>query len=316
VNRYLVDSTGMHERASASPTRPGPPARPAAPSKVGEQVAERPVTLRDLQVWFVRAVTTPESEPAAASDAAAARVLTAGPRSSAIERLEIYRQGYHSRLIECLADDYAVLQHALGTPAFEELCRAYVARHPSSGPSLNFFGRHLAEFCRNSSPRTLAPSRAFAADLAALEWAIVEVIHAPSSDPLTLEGLHDVPLDAWATARLVANPALRLLRFDHPVNAYLQAFRSAPAAAPIALPGPSPSATVVYRSGPTVWRMDLTVPMFDVLSALVAGETLGDALARAETSLGDIDEQEAGARVLGWFREWVGSGLFSRVVLA
>jgi hypothetical protein len=117
-------------------------------------------------------------------------------------------------------------------------------------------------------------------------------------------------MEAWATARLVPNSAFRLLRFDSPANAYFQAVREGKHPP---LPTTDPSATVVYRSGATVWRMDLTVPMFDVLSALAAGDTLATSLARAEASFGTIDEQEVAQQVLGWFREWVGSGLFVRV---
>ena len=265
-------------------------------------------SLHDLQVWFVRAVTTPESEPGIDErDAGAA--LTAGSRLSALERLEIYRRGYHARLIECLADDYPVLAHATGEAAFDELCRAYISAHPSRGPNLNAFGRHMSAFCQLEAAPSL-PSPGFASELAALEWAIVEVIHAPSSEPLTLDGLRDLPMEAWPGARLVPNSAFRLLPFRFPVNAYLQSFRSGESPS---LPQLGESATVVYRSGPTVWRMDLTPAMVDVLSALVEGETLEVSLGRAETKLGHLDEDEAAQRVLGWFRDWVGSGLFARV---
>jgi hypothetical protein len=169
----------------------------------------------------------------------------------------------------------------------------------------------MAGFCRDEAPAPF-PVRSFATDLASLEWAIVEVIHAPSSEPLTLEGLGEAKAEAWAAARLVPNSASRLLRFEHPVNAYFQAVRDG---GDPEVPAQGASATVVYRSGPTVWRMDLTVPMFDVLSALVAGERLDASLARTETSLGPIGEQEAAELVLGWFREWVQSGLFARVEL-
>jgi hypothetical protein len=59
--------------------------------------------------------------------------------------------------------------------------------------------------------------------------------------------------------------------------------------------------------------MDLTPPMFEVLSALVAGETLGDSLARAEHGLVGVEPAEVSRRVTHWFREWVSSGLFSAV---
>jgi hypothetical protein len=256
-------------------------------------------------VWFARAIMQPGSEV----EEVAAR-LTAGPRLGATERLEIYRQGYRSRLVECLADDYPVLQHAIGEEPFHELCISYIERHPSEGPNLNYFGRHMESLCRDQTVALPFEERAFAAGLAALEWAMVEVIHAASSDPLTLEGLQDMPPEAWPAARLVPNQALRVLRFDYPVNAYFQQFRDG---GDPALPAPGQSSTVVYRNGRTVWRMDLTPPMFDVLSALIGGVALGEALGRAESGLEGVDPTEVAQRVTFWFREWVSSGLFARV---
>jgi hypothetical protein len=247
--------------------------------------------------------------PDPGAGAEAAERLTSGPRQGALDRLAVYQQGYVARLVECLADDYPVLQHALGEAPFEDLCRAYIATHPSRGPSLNYFGRHMARFCLEEAPQPF-PQSAFARDLATLEWAIVEVIHAPGSEPLTVDGLREVPMEAWADARLVANTASRLLRFDHPVNAYFQAFREDREPT---IPQATPSATVVYRSDANVWRMDLTVPMFAVLSSLMGGDSLAVALGRGHEALGDVDEARAGQLVMAWFREWVASGLFSRV---
>jgi hypothetical protein len=268
-------------------------------------------SLRSQQQWFARAVMTPESEPASASDEEVERILTPGPRLSARERLEIYRRGYHARLIECLADDYPCLAHALGEEAFDALCRRYVAAHPSELPNLNFFGRRLEEFCRSRTEGEL-PLRDFAADLARLEWAMVEVIHAASSAPLTLGDLRDLPADRWGDACLPPNTAFRLLRFEYPVNAYLQAFRDG---GDPSLPAAGASATVVWRAGQSVWRMDLTPAMLDVLSALAAGESLGASLSRAQAHLAGVDEQEVSQRVMTWFRQWVESGLFARIVV-
>lgn len=290
MNRHAIDLVVVHERASATPD--GPDAADACgqrPPGLGGPLGPKPTTLREEQIWFAKAMTTPESDTAL-TDEDARRTLTAGPRSSALERFEIYRRGYHARLVECLADDYPAVQNALGHGPFATLCRAYIDEHPSTGPSLNDFGRHMPAFCRSRG-------QAFAADLADLEWAIVEVIHAPSASPLTLEGLRDVAPDAWATARLVPNTAFRLLRFEHPVNAYFQAFRAGDEPP---VPAAEASATAVYRNGPRLWRMDLTVPMFRVLSALASGANLSDALSQ---------ESDADAVAL-WFREWVASGLF------
>ncbi len=147
--------------------------------------------------------------------------------------------------------------------------------------------------------------------LATLEWAIVEVIHAPSSEPLTIEDLSKVAPEAWGSARTVPNTALRIVRTEYPVNAYFQAVREE---TDPPWPDPARSAAIVYRSGPTVWRMDLSEPMFEVVSALAAGEPLAASLARAENALAGIDAAEAARLVTYWFREWVSSGLFVHVL--
>jgi hypothetical protein len=243
------------------------------------------VKLREQQLWFAGAVMT------GAALEEADRLLTAGPRLGPRERLDVYRHGYEARLVECLADDFPVLKVALGEDAFDALCRAYIARFPSEAPNLNAYGRHVPETCSG-----------FAADLARLEWAIVEVIHEASGTPMTMESMAAVPEDSWAGAHLVASRALRLLTLQHPANDYFQAVRDGHAPA---IPGPGASATVVYRSGRTVWRMGLTPPMHRVLAALVGGEPLEPALSLAE---GEPPEQ-----VTAWFREWVSSGLFVAV---
>jgi hypothetical protein len=245
-------------------------------------VSQAPRPLREEQLWFARAVMT-----GAAVDEADHR-LTAGPKLGPRERLEVYRRGYDARLAECLADDYPVLQMALGEEPFETLCRAYAARYPSEAPNLNAYGRHMAEVCQG-----------FTADLAKLEWAIVEVIHEASSAPLTMEHLAAVPMEGWATARLVASRALRVLSLEYPANDYFQAVRDGKTPPP---PDPEPSATAVYRSGHAVWRMGLTPTMHRVLAALVGGDLL-------EAALG-LAADEPPERVTAWFREWVSSGLF------
>jgi hypothetical protein len=323
----VAETPAPHERASATPEvrarrsavgelanadsrqrETSSSQSPALPNAEGARATGGSLALHDQQRWFAGAVMTPESHPLPSGATAVERVLTAGPRLSALDRLEIYRRAYHARLIECLADDYPALQSALGAEAFDGLCRAYIERHPSTGPNLNAFGQSMPSFCRTAE--AACRESAFAADLATLEWAIVEVIHARSAPAVTIEALHAIPVDRWADARLIPTPAFRLLRFAYPVNAYFQSFRQGTTPLVPALAG---SSLLVYRSGPTVWRMPLTEPMVLLLEATAQGETLGTSLERAAASLTDVPEEVAGARVMGWFRDWVSSGLFCDV---
>lgn len=299
-----ADAIGLHERASATPARHEQKA--VAVHGAASSWLEQARSLKWQQEWFSAIVTTPEAEPAPVDATSASLLVTASATLSALERLEIYRTSYHARLVECLTDDYPVLANALGEEAFERLCRAYIARFPSRSPSLNSFGRHMSEFCRTQPLR----EPGFAADLAELEWAIVLSIHAPTAAVLDLDALAKVPMADWAEARLEANPSLRILRFEHPVNAYLQAFRQG---GEPQIGAPRANTVAVYRTGRSVWRLELSPALAALIESLLSGATLSDSLGKVEPFLGEMSETEAGALVMGWFQTSVSSGLFSAV---
>jgi hypothetical protein len=259
--------------------------------------------LRDEQIWMVSAITGAEVDAEGAG-----RHVTPSAKMTASERLDVYRAGYKLRLVDCLKDDYPVLAGTLGDDDFDALARAYVDRHPSSSPNLNFFGRHMPAFCREHRG-------VFASELAALEWALVEVLHAETAPPLDVSKLQALPLERWETARFAKSDALRVFRFEHPVNAYFQSRWVDESDAPV--PAPSPTALAVYRRDTRLWRMDLTPPMAAILFPLVEGATFGEALARLEADVKDPEALATAAqKLMVWFREWVDNGFFARVDLA
>lgn len=298
------------ERASATPARITPK-QDFGSAKKKSASGELPSTLRDVQAWMVRAISGSEPDALAADG-----IVSKGHSLSARERLEIYCDGYRARLVDCLLDDYPVLGQTLGKEAFEQLCHGYIERHPSSSPSLNAFGRHMAAFLAEANlEASSAKSRRFLSELATLEWALVEVIHAETPPPLDLVALQALPPEAWGTARFEPSLAVRWLRFEHPVNRYFQKCRVLSESSPI--PEPAASATVVYRHDLTVWRMDLTPAMARVLEALLARVPIGEALGRLGVDESDPAAiAEAERSVMVWFREWVSSGLFARLQTA
>jgi hypothetical protein len=321
----------LRERASATPQRhasaPPPAPQPGAsihagliaqPSAAAHTAGRAPpldVPLAALQRWFAAVIMHPDGVEAgiAAHHAAAAthcapgdveQILLPSSKLTGVERIAIYAEAYRARLVECLADDYPALKYALGDDAFEALCLRYVARHPSESPNLNAFGRHMAVFCRTEE----VPPRRFEGDLAALEWAMVEVLHAAQPEKLDLATLATVPPDRWAGARFAAGGAVRVLELDYPVNAFFQAFRHDEGPD---VPAPAWSATAVFRDGTTIWRMDLSRAMHALLVMLSSGTPLGAALDTLAAS-GRITEEE-GRDVMVWFRDWVRHGFFARI---
>lgn len=295
----------VHERASATPATQHTHGPRGATSDSPAPPLPRDGSLHGMQDWLVSAIVLPGAS--AQLDADAGQVLTRGPKLGAAERLEIYRYGYRARLVECLLDDYPALAHLLGYEAFEALCHEYIARHPSSAPSLNFFGRHMEAFCRQQG-------RAIEADLAALEWALVEVLHAPLAEALSPEALAAIAPEQWPAAQLPASQAVRVVKTEHDVNTYFQRFKTG-ALEEDERPAAIRSATAVYRTDMTLWRMALTPAMTGLLESLFEGATLGGALEGLADALTEDEAAEAERNVMAWFREWVAGGLFARVEL-
>lgn len=253
-----------------------------------------------LQRWFFERVTSGE----AAADGADERLVLGGvlpPRA----RVDIYRNAYVARLLECLADDYPAVAHALGASVFETTCRDFVASHPPTSASLNFYGAPFAEFCRTRAQRLDA---AFVPELARLEWALVEAIHADAETILESSALADVGENEWPSLRLIVSPALRVLRCDYPVHRYYQAFveDEAPGA-----PERESSGVAVCRRGEDVWRFGLTPPWLGLLESLRDGAPLAEALAAFEAMASERDA----SLLQQTFGEWVAAGFFAGITL-
>jgi len=244
--------------------------------------------LRETQQWLVGAILAKEEAPDVETH------VTPSAKQTSRDRLHVYRHAYGARLLECLEDDYPVVFHALGRERAEEHCRAYVDAHPSTSFSLNVFGRHMSAFLKERG-------EPFAADLAALEWSVVEAIHAATLPAMAPDALAGIDPSDWANVALEAAPSLRLHAFDYPVNAYYQAFHNDEEPA---VPAAEPSWVAVYRQDMKIWRMNLTQGMYALLAPLARGASLEEAF---ESDVGDA------ADVGAWFREWTAEGFFSGV---
>lgn len=271
-----------------------------------------------LEAWFQRVITHPVSIDAGRAEAAELEaalgahdledLVTASGRLSAADRLAIYHHGYRARLVECVADDYRGLVRAVGERVFEALARGYVAAHPSRSwdlvPYAGQLPSYLGALASTPAGWPSALTVAAARDLARLEWAMIEVTHAPSPPPIALDALASLPPERGGDVRLVPSPALRILAFDHAVHAlYKAVMRGEPWPEPLA----TPSWVAVWRQGGQIWRMALTAVTFELLGALMRGASLGEAL-------GAVPEDASGD-VMRWFAEWMQSGFFAALSL-
>ena len=272
-----------------------------------------PASLVELQQFFQEVIAHPggASEGFRSSLAQGRTVgakhpeelVTRGKNISAIKRLGLYRYAYFARLRECLEEDFPAVRWVVGDRRFSELARSYAVAYPSSYSSLVHFGRDFARFLREQGEGV--PQSLFLAELAELEWGMIEVLHARDAGVIEMSTLGALPKERWEDIRFEMSDTFRFFDFRFPVNQFFQAYRedSEPS-----VPLEARSFVGVYRHEYRVWRLPFSAAMASVMKSLVAGHSLGSALSvlQAREDAGEDD-------VMRWFSSWVGSGFFRRI---
>ena len=286
-----------------------------------------PRSLDVVQRWFQAVVTHPAGiEVGAVSDEAQALIrldrgeLEAVVRRSrnltAAERISIYANAYYSRLLECLGANYPILKQTLGEEVFDSFAFEYLQQYPSRSYTLDHLGESFAKFLQETRPEEEGEEVGwpdFLIDLATFEWAIAKVFDGPGVEGKTLltpEALQSFPPERFAEARLVPVPCLHVMTFRFPINAYYTAARRQE---DVPVPDPGEEHVVLTRRDFIVRRYPLTAPQEALLSAILNGATVGEAIEAAAAVADDLDDEALAAELRAWFRFWVAEGFFLEV---
>ena len=286
--------------------------------------AARP--LDQVQRWMMSVITHPDGVASGIESDAAQRELSVSPdqieqvitrsrRCTSLERLQVYGNAYHARLIECLQDEFPALRHALGEDTFEAFAFDYLQHSPSQTYTLTQLGKNFPQFLRETRPADVPPESTwpeFLVDLATLERTYSEVFDAPGPErlkPLGGEDLRAIPVERWPDARLIPVECLRLLELRFPVHEYASSVRRGEQ---VAVPSPCPSYLAVSRENFLVRRRPLTHTAFQLLSSLTTGRTIGEAIEDcAEHDHADIEALTTNLHA--WFEDWAQAGFFRAV---
>jgi hypothetical protein len=300
-----------------------------------------------LQRWFQAVVTNPDGVEAGADSAVAQRlihlppgqlekVITRSRALSAAERLAIYANAYHTRLLECLGEVYPMLKRALGEEAFEGFAFGYLQDYPSRSYTLNALGRHFPRYLQETRPAGLDTAAESAdpepangngplasdwpdllIDLARFEWAIYDVFDGPGVEGqalLEFDQLSVISPERWPEVRLKPVPCLQLLATRFPVNDYYTALRKAERDEVVPLPAGRESFAALTRRQFVVRRYNFSRTEFELLQAIRDGQTVGQAVEHA-ASITDGDMEKLCTNLQLWFRNWTAEGFFHSVEL-
>jgi hypothetical protein len=220
-------------------------------------------------------------------------VVERSPTLDAAGRVGIYQTGYLARIVEALREDFPRLAGRLAAEDFVGLVRAYLARHPSTHPSIAHVGARLADFLAMGADGALVVPP-WAADLARLEWTRRTVFDAPDAPVLGLDDLRRVPPEEWGALRLAPVPAFATLVTGWPVHVLWLDEEA------------DGDALAASRGAYRVWRRDFVVFHAAVdgaeeaaLRRLVQGATFADVCEDLGTP------EEAGALLLRWMEDGI-----------
>ncbi len=173
--------------------------------------------LKRIESLLYRLITAPSgvaeglAHETALGPGGLAEVVVGDERLSAEQRVDIYANMYFYRLLDVLKEDFPATSKLLGADNFHNLVTSYLLEYPPTHFSIIEAGRHLADFLRDHPLRNEFP---FAADLARLERALIEVFHARDALALGADAMRAIAPADWPALRMKLHPAVQLLDLE------------------------------------------------------------------------------------------------------
>lgn len=225
------------------------------------------------------------------------------------ERLAIYNNAYHWRLVEALQKDYAILGKYLGLDAFEQLCYDYIVAYPSRYFSVAEFGQHLPEFVLQTEPYKQQP---YVSELARFIKTLDNTMTLPDAAVLSMPALAAISEDAWPDIRFKFHPTLKLLVQEWNSLAIWQAVvQDKESPAPERLT--EPVYCVVWRKDWQPYYCTLNTPQAVwVMQAFQADQTFAEV---CEGLTQWLPEEEVAQFAANLLLGWINDGMLSEIQL-
>jgi hypothetical protein len=224
-----------------------------------------------------------------------ARAFTETDAFDRVARVGVYAEAYYWRLHGVLADHFGLVAWLLGPSRFRNVVTDYVLACPSIDPDIRRYGARFPGFLATHA------LSAGVADVAAIEWSMVQALDAPDERVLTVDDLRPVPLDAFGAIGLRAVATARLHACALPFSALWSMHGSTPS--PTTPPDIRDPAVDVL-----VWRAGLD-PMHRELDA---DEAAALALVLPGTTFGALcDRTGAPSTVATWLHRWLADELLA-----
>ncbi|NBB70182.1 MAG: DUF2063 domain-containing protein [Alphaproteobacteria bacterium] len=223
-----------------------------------------------------------QAEVAAALRAEDGAAAPAGLDAEDRARFRVYRNNVAVGLTGALAAAYPVTRRLVGEAFFTATAKAFVAAHPPRSRSLALYGAAFPSFLAAFPP---ARGVAYLGDVARLERAVLEALHAADAAPLAPDVLAGLGERA-AAAGFTPHPAARLVASPHPIGSLWEGHRGGEG--PVRVEA-RPEAVLVTRPGERVLVHTLSPAAGRFVASLLDGATAATAAEAAFAVDPDFD---------------------------
>lgn len=211
-------------------------------------------------------------------------------------RLGVYADMYVARLVDVLAGDYPKLRTALGADAFHDLAASYSRARPPRSFTIRDAGEALATYLHERDDLPV-----WAADLARLERARVEVFDGPDAHAMSRDDLAGVEIERFPDVVLRWMPSSFLVRVRWTVDDLWSALEDERAHED---PEPHPRTVLV-------WRRDLQVlhrTLDDDEGRVAALLSAGCSIATLSAEIAGLGAPEPERRMVELLARWLDAG--------
>ncbi|WP_298354351.1 DUF692 family multinuclear iron-containing protein [Rhodoblastus sp.] len=193
--------------------------------------ADAPLPCRQADRSPSRAAPSGDERAAAQSDARWQRAFAAALQDPAATvpplfahcdapaRFAVYRNNSAVAAIEALKAQFPTVSRLVGDEAFRGAARAFAQETPPVSPILADYGREFPDFLARFLENQDVTEVPYLPDVARLDWAVLQALRAPQTEPCPLARLAALDLAAIVVARVKLHPSLALVASDWPLLA-------------------------------------------------------------------------------------------------
>jgi len=260
------------------------------------------MSLAALQVRFQDALLGRDADRAILNE------INPSRRLEPAARFGVYADAYRLRLAGFLAEDFKVLNNALGDDGFHTLVEAYIDATPSRHRNARWYARGLPDFMQANAP--WSESRSLI-DIARLERALADAFDAADAAACPVATLVALAPEDWPQMLFTFHPSAMVLTLAKGIAA---AFEAAAAETPCPEPDESQDEfLLVWRNAETqVVSRELTAAEAMALREALAGKSFGDICALLQFQ-DEADAADVAARAGGYLAQWFADRLIVEV---